>query len=173
MNEEWRPIEGSDGLYSVSSLGRVRSEPLRRWAPGRQRGRILACNPDSKGYPFFAMCIPQKPIRRPKVHRVVAATFIGPCPEGMQVNHKNGNKADNRVENLEYVTCMENIRHGWRTGLYRRENRTGEKHGRAKVTNATAALMRQSTESCTVLGRRYRVSRSVVSRIKRGLAYAV
>lgn len=69
-----------------------------------------------------------------KVHRAVALAFLGPRPEGYQINHKSGDKHDNTVGNLEYLTCRQNIRHGWRTGLYRGEHARGERNVCAKLT---------------------------------------
>lgn len=52
-----------------------------------------------------------------RVHRLVAAAFLGESEEGHVVNHKNGDRFDNRVENLEYVTQGENVKHAWDNGL--------------------------------------------------------
>lgn len=67
------------------------------------------------------------------VHRIVIAAFIGPAPDGLVVNHKNGVKTDNRVSNLEYVTPEENAWHAWRIGLF--DGVRGENHYRAVVTS--------------------------------------
>jgi hypothetical protein len=77
-----------------------------------------------------------------KVHRAVALAFLGPAPIGLQVNHKNGDKADNRVENLEYVSCQENIRHCWDSGLHGIEHCRGEANCQAKLTEASVRLIR-------------------------------
>ncbi len=95
--------------YEVSNHGDVR-----RRLPGRGTwaGRLLSPARDTKGYPI--VCIHG---RTTKIHGMVADAFIGPRPEGLQVNHIDGNKANNSVSNLEYVTGRENMRHAIRTGL--------------------------------------------------------
>lgn len=123
--EEWRAIPGTDGRYSVSSFGRVRSD----W----QGGAILAHSPDQKGYRIIRLSVPgSRPTFR--VHRLVAMCFIGPRPDGMQINHKDGDKANNRPGNLEYVTGRDNIRHSWATGLHAADDRKGESHPGVKLT---------------------------------------
>lgn len=142
--EEWRPVPGAEGWYSVSNLGRVRSEPTTGWRPGKQRGRVLRLSRDSKGYLMFKLCLPGMPPRSVKAHRVVAQAFLGPAPAGLQVNHKNGDKADNRVENLEYVSCRENIRHCWDTGLHGVEHCRGEANRQAKLTENAVRFIREA-----------------------------
>ena len=106
-NETWRPVVGYEDWYSVSDHGRVKGRG-RDWSHTATPRYILKPSPDSKGYPMVTLCHPRS---TRKTHRLVAAAFIGPCPPGLQVNHKNGVKADNRPSNLEYVTPKENIRH--------------------------------------------------------------
>ena len=139
--ECWRPIVGAEGYYSISSLGRVRSEPLSRPTPGRQRGRLLSRCLDTKGYPIVRICLPEGPSKTRKVHRLVAEVFLGPA-EDRQVNHINGDKTDNRVENLEYVTCKENIRHCWETGLHGVEHLRGESNSQARLKEHDVRLIR-------------------------------
>jgi len=135
--ETWRTISGSDGLYSVSSNGRIRSH-------FHGRIRVLACCHDSKGYRQFAMSLPGSRRLRMKVHRAVALNFLGPRPPGAQINHISGDKEDNSVANLEYVSCRENVRHAWDKGLRTPEQVQGERHGRSKLTNAQVRNIRVS-----------------------------
>lgn len=117
----WADVPGWEGRYKVSNDGLVRS-----WA-GRHgdeaEPHILKQKIDRYGYPV--VCLRNRAqcrIEYPTVHRLVALAFIE-NPEGKpQVNHKNGNKTDNRVENLEWATSAENIRHAFNTGLISKEN---------------------------------------------------
>jgi predicted DNA-binding protein (UPF0251 family) len=165
--EEWRVIPGSEGYYSVSSLGRVRSEPVQTGRAGRQRGRILKCYPDNKGYPQFSMCLPGGRRRTTKVHRVVALAFLGPRPAGAQINHKSGDKNDNWVTNLEYVSCRRNVRHAWETGLRTPEQVQGERHGRSKLTAEKVRLIRSSYGQVTAkeLAQRLGVTQQCVNAV--------
>ena len=125
-SEQWRMIDGSCGLYSVSSKGRIRSH-------FKGRDRTLSPCKDTKGYLQFAMSLPGKKRVRMKVHQAVALTFLGPRPTGAQINHISGDKKDNSVKNLEYISCRQNILHAWENGLRRAEQVQGEHHGMAKL----------------------------------------
>lgn len=162
--EEWRALPGTEGLYSVSNRGRVRSEPLARRRSGRQRGRILSPSADSKGYLCFRVCVPGQPSRQWKVHRAVALAFLGEPESGQQVNHRNGRKTDNRVENLEYVSCRENIRHCWANGLHGIEHCQGEASHRAKLTEEAVRTIRIEYPSQTLsqLATRFGVTKQAI-----------
>lgn len=113
--EEWRPIKGWEG-YEVSDLGRVRSY---RTTSGRliDNPHLLAFKADYCGYCNVYLKNGPTKQKRMKVHRLVSSAFI-PNPECKpQINHINGIKTDNRVENLEWCTAGENIRHSIANGL--------------------------------------------------------
>ena len=124
--EIWKPIEITKGFIEVSSEGRVRS--LLRGTP-----RILKAQTDNKGYLRETVTIEGNAITL-KVHREVAKAFI-PNPNNLpQVNHKDGNKQNNAVDNLEWCTNQENARHAVANGLWnsvfegaRRENERRKK----------------------------------------------
>ena len=103
--EEWRDVPGYEGLYQVSNLGRVRSEKR-----STTRGVILKGKINTHGY--VEVTLSKKNVRKTaRVHRMVAIAFI-PNPEGKpQVNHRNGDRSDNRAENLEWCTASENMVH--------------------------------------------------------------
>lgn len=107
--ETWMPIAGFEGRYSVSSLGRIRRLEG-KWSP---RGdRLLQPSLSPNGYPQIRLG--RKTFA---IHRLVARAFIGLCAPGLQVNHRDGDKANNAVVNLEYVTMLENHAHAHRMGL--------------------------------------------------------
>lgn len=101
--EVWRTVPGHPD-YDVSSRGRVRSRKGRRYTHIPVVPVILSCGPDPAGYPRTTI-----DRKHYNVHRLVAAAFHGPCPEGMEVDHINSVRHDNRPENLRYVTRQENL----------------------------------------------------------------
>lgn len=118
MTEEiWKPVSGFEGFYEVSNLGNVRSinreiETRDAWggtAVKKLRGRMLSPLRYPNGYLGARLC-KGGDVEIRLVHRLVATEFIG-SGHDLQVNHVNANRADNRVQNLEWVTCSENHRH--------------------------------------------------------------
>lgn len=114
--ERWKDIPNFEGLYSVSDQGRVRSEARLDSIGRRISERIMRPNPHKDGYWQIDL---RKDGKRYNVlvHKLVMLAFVGECPSGCEINHINENKKDNRLENLEYLTHTENIRHG--TGIAR------------------------------------------------------
>lgn len=107
--EQWKPIEGTDGGYEVSNLGRVMSKMQRN-------PRIMPQTIQRSGYRYVMLHVNKKPTCR-RVHRLVAQAFL-PNPEGLkEVNHKDGNKDNNRADNLEWCTRSHNVKHSFDTGL--------------------------------------------------------
>lgn len=121
MTEQWKKVHGTHGMVEVSTLGRVRSLL-------RPTKTVLKLQADKKGYQRVRVTISGEKMTF-KVHREVAKAFI-PNPDNKpQVNHIDGNKSNNAVDNLEWVTNLENARHAIKAGLFdsvlagaRREN---------------------------------------------------
>lgn len=121
VTELWRPVPGYEGGYEASDLGRVRS--VDRWVTQTNglgtsysrlmRGKFMAPCPKDNGYLNISLGFKNSKM----LHCVIALTWIGPRPEGFHVNHKNGDKSDNRACNLGYVTPKENALHAHMTGL--------------------------------------------------------
>ena len=121
--EQWRPVPISPYsiIYEVSSFGRIRSkrrETKNRYSTMIRRQKILRQVPDNRrGY--MTVSLGASPRKTFLVHRLVALAFI-PNPERKpQVNHKDGNRINNNLSNLEWVTNKENNLHAWSLGLYR------------------------------------------------------
>ena len=133
--EEWKDIEGYDG-YQVSNYGRIKS--FKRKTPLILTPKLsldyLETNLYKDGKPHFR-----------KIHILVAQAFI-PNPENKpQVNHIVGCKFNCYVGNLQWATDSENKQHAYDTGL----KKTGEEHGRAKLTNKQALYVRENPDNLT------------------------
>lgn len=142
--ERWVPIAGQEGRYDVSSLGRVRS--LDRdvvysdGRVGRFKGVTLTPSRGLNGYLIVSI----DRGKRHLVHRLVAAAFLQPpASGGSVVNHINGDKRDNRVENLEWSTPAENNRHA-RASLLNRQN--GEQCNLTRYSDQLVASIRRVNE---------------------------
>lgn len=122
--EIWKQIPGYEGLYSISNTGRCRTD---KQGEGARAGKILAIGFNLGGYAQYTL---GKYGGRHQAHKLVLLAFVGQRPEGYEINHLNGVKADNRLENLEYCTRSENGLHLTRVLGKRR----GESHGNAKIT---------------------------------------
>lgn len=109
MEEIWKDIEGYEGLYQVSNLGNVKSlKYMRTNIPHNLKKHLTP-----KGY--YQVCLQTGSWHKyPLVHRLVYEAFVGKIPEGMQVNHINETKTDNRPENLNLMTPKENVNFGTR-----------------------------------------------------------
>ncbi len=108
QDENWKSIVGWDGRYEVSDKGRVRS--LCHKGKPRISPAILTIANDSRGYCAVSLCQDSK-VTRKLVHRVVLEAFVGPCPEGKECGHLNGNPLHNYLSNLAWVTKAENAAH--------------------------------------------------------------
>lgn len=129
--ENWRPVVGYEGIYEVSDLGRVkRIKP----EANTYNGRILTIATFKRGYQYTTLLKQGKP-RKHRIHRLVLAAFVGPIPEGYEVNHIDGNRANNSLSNLEYVTHSENERHAYRELNKAAAMPRGEAHYSAVLTN--------------------------------------
>ena len=125
MKECWKQVEALIG-YEVSNFGELRNSA----------GRILKGSLDKDGYRVFRF--PRKiGQKRYRLSRLVAEAFIGPC--SLQVNHKDGTKKNNRVDNLEYATDKENKEHSSRLGLIAH----GERHGQSKLKEVDVLEIRK------------------------------
>ena len=104
-----------------------------------------------------------------RAHRMIWQHVHGQIPAGMEINHKNGIKTDNRIENLELVTRSENALHASRTGL---TDYAGERNGRAKLDDTAVRVIRTSKHKTRVLAAAFGVSVSTINRVRAGRVWS-
>jgi hypothetical protein len=162
MEEVWKDVKDFEGLYQVSNLGNVKRLKSKRVLSERLIGRSLdrygyvkrTLSKDGKNYYFTE-------------HRLVGVTFIDNTENKSTINHINGVKTDNKVENLEWNTNLENKQHAISTGL---TDLKGIKHPRCKLTEEQVFEIRKIGFSQTrmSLSKKYGVSRNSILRIIKG-----
>lgn len=165
--EKWKNVNGFEN-YIVSTEGRVKNLDTGNYVGNKFR--------DTYGYAKVKLCYHGKK-KQIDVHRLVAETFI-PNPLNKQtVNHINGIKSDNRVENLEWATYSENSKHAHKTGL--QICRKGELAGNAKLKNEDVDYIRKIYKpyskafGCRALSQEFCVSERTIRNYISGRNYAI
>lgn len=167
VSEEWRPAVGFEGYYSVSTLGRVRRDFATKHHP---TPGILAPRAHDR---YVRVLVSRGDGRRfcRSVHVLVAEAFLGPRPDGFHINHRDGDKTNNRLTNLEYATPLQNGRHAVRTGLH---DVKGGRNPKAKLSvdqvRAIRALRGRLPARC--IAERFGVHACTVERILSGRRWA-
>lgn len=164
--EIWKSIPGYEGYYEASNMGRIRSitRQVRNWGTHKQRkdSIILKPNPVIHGYNAVCMYRDGEKMKFCKVHRLVASAFLG--PSDLQVNHKDGNRRNNKLENLEWCTGSENNKHAFKF--------LGRK---PKINHKLTLIDVQVVKECLAAGfyqyeiaNYFKVCQSAISHIARG-----
>ena len=173
MTEQWLPVEGYEGLYEVSSAGRVKSlARIAVYSDGRSKPlseRILSGKPGTQGYPLVSLCKNGKS-KTVAVHQLVAKAFIGPCPFlGAEVRHRDDVKTHNDLDNLVWGTRSENSCDRWRNA----KGRPHYIHPNAKLTArdviAIEVLLARTPLSQGEIADLFDVSQSAISRISKNV----
>lgn len=159
---EWKPVDGYNGRYDVSSLGQVRATS----------GKMLKLWINDQGYTLVRLSRPRRVFR---VHRLVAGAFI-PNPNSLPVvNHLDCNRSNNHVENLEWCTQWHNLKHSDDLGRMQRDYWKGKRSPNAAITDDQANLIRSEYEKGGVswarLGDKFGISKRSVGRIIMGETY--
>lgn len=168
--EVWKSVVGYEGLYEVSDLGRVKT--LKRSYTStfgtvnlKEKIRVLSLLPNG----YLQLTLHKNGSKTHFLaHRLVALSFI-PNPENKPcVNHKNGIRNDNRIENLEWVTSKENIHHAINFG---NQNNVGENHPMVKLNESQVFDIKYNLGHLPNMevAKKFNVSRDIIWRIRRGL----
>lgn len=158
--EIWKDVVGYEGLYKVSNLGNIKSFHSSQNRPAAERN-VHPSN--AKGYMRIGL-YKNKQCKRKYVHRIVAEAFI-PNPDNKpEVNHINGDKTNNKLDNLEWVTASENSYHA--VGLGLKYGPKGEQHGASKLTEQNvleAKILRAEGWMYSSLSRKYGVTEYAIN----------
>jgi len=163
MVEQWRDIPGYEGFYQVSNFGKIKRVG---GSTKCRKDRILKPGTDRAGYKTIVLS-KDGHIQGIRVHRLVVIAFMGNRPK-METNHKDGNKANNHLDNLEWATRSDNLKHRYRVLKQCRDNH-GEKNPNARLTYELAQEIRDLYKtgdfSQRELGEKHGVSQGQISKI--------
>jgi hypothetical protein len=157
MTELWLPIVGHEGFYSVSSLGRVRSEKRHR-----VHGGVMTPSESGKGYRKVTIFNADHVRSFRYVHDLVLETFVCPRPPSMEAAHGNGKRDDNRLENLRWDTRAGNHADKLAHGTMCR----GDSHGRRKLSGNEILQIRSLPGNYREIADQFGVTHSQIRRIK-------
>ena len=161
--EVWLPMKGYEGFYEVSNLGRVISSSGCMRKPSKTKFGYLKLNLSREGV-----------VKSVRVHRVVAITFLDKTEGKDEVNHLDGDKTNNRVDNLEWCTSSENKYHAVRTGLL--VSPRGGLNPKSKLSNTEADFLRYFASigyTQSSLAELFGISKSVTCNIVNNKSYVV
>jgi len=173
LEENWLPVKGFEGIYEVSDCGNVRS--LTRLYKSDNFNKVFIGErlTDFKQprFGYHVVTLYKKPYRKcTRVHRLVAQAFITNPYNLPEVNHIDGDKSNNCLENLEWCTSSENHYHAYATGLQMAV--MGSKHGHAKLSEQDVyeikILLKVRTYSHKFISNIYNISRQGISNIHAG-----
>lgn len=176
MEDFWKDIEGFEGLYQISNLGRVKSlSRMKKSKHGTMymiKEKFLIHRKDKYGY--FKLILSNNGKQFNKFsHRLVAESFIPNINNKPCVNHIDGNKQNNSVENLEWCTNKENTQHALKTGLLNPVS--GENHFKTNLTALDVKEIKKliaNGASNNKIAKKFNVHRNTITKIKIGARWA-
>lgn len=152
--EQFKDILGYEGYYQISNLGNIKS---------LSTDKIMSSSLDSCGYPKIRL-YKEYVYKTFNIHRLLAIHFISNPNGYSSVNHINGIKTDNRIDNLEWVTHKSNIHHAWNTNLCKPVN--GIKHGKTRLTETEVIAIRADNRPYKEIAKDYDIKASSIGNIK-------
>jgi uncharacterized protein YerC len=158
-----KDIVGYEELYFFNELGEIYSYPKKT----RKGIRKLLPQKNKLGYDFIDLCKNGK-VKKFLVHRLMAETYLENHDNKSQVNHINGVKNDNRLENLEWATRSENQKHAILFGL---RTTKGVKNSQSKLTEIQVLSILEDKRTYGVISKEYNISVPTISDIKRGYSW--
>lgn len=170
MKEIWKPIKGYEGIYEISTEGKVKALDCKKLR-GRflqNRGEYLL-KPKLNQDGYFAVVLQKdKSLKHTTIHRLVALHFVDNPLNKPMINHKDGIKTNNNAGNLEWCTNQENMTHAVATGLI---NNKGENGYLAKLKNEQVVFIRNSRLPLKQLAEMFGVYHSTIQKIRYGLTW--
>lgn len=170
MKEIWRQIPFTGGTYEVSNIGRLRSWIKQGGQSRRSKPTLLKLSINQGGY-LTAYCKLKENglFKNIRIHRIVAELFLDNPLNFKIVNHKDGNKLNNSVDNLEWCDSTYNNQHAFFKGLI--IPAMGENRKKSSLKEVDVLTILASKETCRALGKKYSVNHTSISAIRSGKAW--
>ncbi len=165
LHKGFVPLSGYDNLYCINPFGEIVSPSNTDQSGHLRKCRILKPQKDRKGYLRIGLQL-NGTRKYFFVHRLVAGTFLQKVVGKTQVNHKDGDKQNNYVGNLEWVTNQENVIHSYRNNLRKPTNHVGERNNMAKLKEQDIQRIKTSDMSVQELAELFGVSKSCIYKVK-------
>ena len=174
MEEIWKDIPNYEGIYQASTLGNIRSlgfthEINNQWGSTSVRykkGRVLKHHINTPGYYSVQLC-KDKITKRIMTHRLIAITFLLNVENKREVNHKDSNRLNNNLDNLEWVTSKENTEHYIKLG--RKRTPLGMDTHNAVLTEEIVKEIFMSELSAEKLSKTLNINKGTIASVKQGI----
>ena len=175
--EIWKDIKDYEGLYQVSSNGIIKSLPRtiikRNGQHQKRQGKILSPSLDRYGYP--KVVLHKNNIKKNEsIHKLVGVSFLNKKETQNQINHLDGNKLNNNIKNLEWVSAKDNTQHAIKNGL--RNPSKGSRNGMAKLNEVQVKEIKDILKNYkrgmyAELARKYNVEDHAISNIRNNITW--